>query len=427
MQCSNNLKQLGLAVHNFVDGQRGLPPVLMSAARGGVFNFLYPYLEQNALWELQTSAGGIPSAAGGIITKSNNGTEPLTGLLSRTGVMIGGGIESEYWFEHLDLYNPELRNAFASVSAYLCPSRGNTGWSDYYRTGSTGTSSNYVGPRSDYTPLIARPYAVIAKVMTGEYAAFAASNADFPNAGAAITSTPRLAYLYNADKFWCAARSYDGGTGYQYTHRNESVLTGPYAAPEDFNHALPHAQYTFANDGNGIRIGQVVGDYNWLANYEFSNDFAYWQDGSSNILVIGEKNVPKWCLNFRQEYNPSGYTNPTGHNIQYWRGKGQWNGSYVETWSSANPMRYGNAYRVVGPETRMASGPGDNRVELEAGVAEPMMDEVGSENYGLGAAHTGVVQFAVGDGSVHSLTYDISSEILYGLAQVNDGEAVSLP
>jgi hypothetical protein len=204
-------------------------------------------------------------------------------------------------------------------------------------------------------------------------------------------------------------------------------MTGLQAAAEDFNNALPHAQYTFAHDGTGIRIGQHTADFNWLTGYEFSNDFAYWQDGTSNILVFGEKHVPKWALNFHQEYNPAGYTNPTGHNSAYWRGNGQWNGSFVETWSSGNPMRYGNAYRVVGPETRMASGPSDNRVELEAGVTEPMMDEVGSENYGLGSSHTGVVNFVAGDGSVHSLSYDIASEILYGLAQVNDGEAVSLP
>ena len=51
IQCSNNLKQLGLALHNYVDANNALPP----AAQGGYghvymnytgYSFLLPYLEQ---------------------------------------------------------------------------------------------------------------------------------------------------------------------------------------------------------------------------------------------------------------------------------------------------------------------------------------------------------------------------------------------
>ena len=51
MQCSNNLKQLGLALHNYADANNALPP----AAQGGFgyvylnytgYSFLLPYLEQ---------------------------------------------------------------------------------------------------------------------------------------------------------------------------------------------------------------------------------------------------------------------------------------------------------------------------------------------------------------------------------------------
>ena len=55
MQCSNNLKQIGLAVHNFHDGMKGVPPaaVGISDRISGVsfWGLLYPYIEQTALYD----------------------------------------------------------------------------------------------------------------------------------------------------------------------------------------------------------------------------------------------------------------------------------------------------------------------------------------------------------------------------------------
>jgi prepilin-type N-terminal cleavage/methylation domain-containing protein len=49
MQCTNNLKQIGLAVHNFHDTQKGLPPVCLGQNVAGIFVLLMPYMEaQNA-------------------------------------------------------------------------------------------------------------------------------------------------------------------------------------------------------------------------------------------------------------------------------------------------------------------------------------------------------------------------------------------
>ena len=62
MQCTNNLKQLALAVQNYHDSQRGLPAArAMLGESGSIHNgtktgafgtvvFLMPYIEQNALW-----------------------------------------------------------------------------------------------------------------------------------------------------------------------------------------------------------------------------------------------------------------------------------------------------------------------------------------------------------------------------------------
>jgi prepilin-type N-terminal cleavage/methylation domain-containing protein len=50
MQCSNNLKQLGLAVHNFESANRRLPPGLDTRYNGPHYRLL-PYIEQNAIFQ----------------------------------------------------------------------------------------------------------------------------------------------------------------------------------------------------------------------------------------------------------------------------------------------------------------------------------------------------------------------------------------
>ena len=55
VQCKNNLKQIGLALHNYHDAFNRLPittyvsPVNEWAARAGIFVRLLPYIEQQAL------------------------------------------------------------------------------------------------------------------------------------------------------------------------------------------------------------------------------------------------------------------------------------------------------------------------------------------------------------------------------------------
>ncbi len=54
-QCTNNLKQVGIAIHNFHDQKKKLPsggrPPESSTIRAGVFIYLLPFIDQKGLWD----------------------------------------------------------------------------------------------------------------------------------------------------------------------------------------------------------------------------------------------------------------------------------------------------------------------------------------------------------------------------------------
>ena len=120
MQCANHMKQIGLAVHNFHDRAKALPPSnFFDSARVTVWGFLYPSIEQTALYE--------------IINQSyNDDWGPF--------VTFNG-----WWRDHT---NEEQRRSFGSVPVYLCPSR--RAGPAYVRDASV----NHPGPQSDYAYVV---------------------------------------------------------------------------------------------------------------------------------------------------------------------------------------------------------------------------------------------------------------------------------
>ena len=149
MQCTNHLKQMGLAIHNFHDSQRGLPPGTVGRNenffQGGGWNspslfvLLFPYTEQNALYEIVGRLGwgylfhegtwSQPYAEG---ATSDSANSPLT--------------ETE-------------KQGFFSVSYMKCPSRRagvgsvkSTATGDY---SSPGQPSG--GPTGDYAFVVSIP------------------------------------------------------------------------------------------------------------------------------------------------------------------------------------------------------------------------------------------------------------------------------
>jgi prepilin-type N-terminal cleavage/methylation domain-containing protein len=95
MQCTNNLKQIGLGIHNFHDTQDALPPSnFLNYARSTAWGFILPYVEQQAAFEIIQK--NYQADWGPYVTWQNWWNSKLT--------------DAE-------------RNALGSISIYKCPSK----------------------------------------------------------------------------------------------------------------------------------------------------------------------------------------------------------------------------------------------------------------------------------------------------------------
>ena len=126
MQCSNHLKQMGLAVHNFHDSTNRLPPCTLGWHRVTFFGLIFPYVEQSAAYE-------------------------------RFGWTAGSGDKVAFfgwwmgtWGDTANLMTDADRQAFASIPFVVCPSRRAPGASFEVPAGVTPHANHNAGPQSDY-------------------------------------------------------------------------------------------------------------------------------------------------------------------------------------------------------------------------------------------------------------------------------------
>jgi len=121
MQCSNHLKQKGLAIHNFISARNALPPTAMLFPdRLSIFGILFPYIEQQALYD------------------------SIVGGATGPGVGIDRRILPAWW----NGLSQTEKGGFGSVSIYRCPTRrGGGGITDH-------EGSTHPGPTTDYFALV---------------------------------------------------------------------------------------------------------------------------------------------------------------------------------------------------------------------------------------------------------------------------------
>ncbi|MDR1485608.1 MAG: DUF1559 domain-containing protein [Planctomycetaceae bacterium] len=230
MKCTNNLKQFGLAMHNFHYTKEGLPPLLLGTTEFvSFFGLLYPYMEQQALYE-----------------KIENNSRYVSATITRTSFSVQ--LDNAWWNGTAagatdGNLNEDDRRGFGSVSIFSCPSRraGGAG----YTTKFTSNASFRFGPRGDYAAVIATPSSADAAASGGTL--FATDGA-FLSFAAHFTLAPPNKYFPQSPL-----------KPYGITAASMSTTTGT----SDFN--------------NG-----------WTT----PTNFDYLADGLSNQILIGERHIP---------------------------------------------------------------------------------------------------------------------------------------
>jgi prepilin-type N-terminal cleavage/methylation domain-containing protein len=127
MQCTNHLKQLGIAVHNFHDTQNGIVPSHVGIYRGSVFILIMPYIEQNGIY---TDFTALPD---GLATNLRAGSSTST-----------QDDTTDVW---LKVLSEDTKRGMMSIPFYYCPSRRTPGTKNQL-------TAWHPGPQHDYAIVV---------------------------------------------------------------------------------------------------------------------------------------------------------------------------------------------------------------------------------------------------------------------------------
>jgi hypothetical protein len=153
MQCSNHLKQIGLAVHNYHDAYSALPPNVVLGGGGSIFFWLFPFAEQTALYDYGVAHMSDPKAAAGG-WQGAYGSNCTFMYHWWNGDVAGNGTTTF-------TAGASIKKSFASVPWMKCPTRRSGAAmtpDDPVTDTATGWKSYAPGPQGDYAAVIAYWY-----------------------------------------------------------------------------------------------------------------------------------------------------------------------------------------------------------------------------------------------------------------------------
>ena len=381
MQCTNNLKQQGLGVHNFIDTfKESIPPLCLDTDRAGFFFMLLPYMEQKSMYDVLVGEVEVLPGVG------NNGEDvPKSKLLFP--------LTNDVWNNAI---NDRDRASFASIATFHCPSR-RSGTAQVSKSADwkTGYASGQSVPQllDFYRPIYGGdgPLGDYAVVVTkdgwrrGENNNFDAIF-DFANPHWGVHSKATLASSYNFQKGPIRVAS----------------LPNPF----------PFLMFEAFN---------VPDTSNWVSRDKMS----WWSDGTSNQLVVGEKHVPTsrlgQCTDSPEAWDCTLlYTAPDDGRFMFMT-------RYV---AAADDVTGGGAWHEQEGSTFAVSrtaGPGWPYFRTTKAEELGLNDRSEKVGGGFGSNHASVVNFLLGDGSVQSVSTTTSPNILASVANVSDGKNFTLP
>ncbi|MDO5581548.1 MAG: DUF1559 domain-containing protein [Planctomycetia bacterium] len=323
MQCTNQLKQMGIAVHNFHDVRGGVVPTSINNgkwANGGwatFFVLIMPYMERQNTYDF------------------------LMNKLSK--------FSSDYNHTKWDSWTQEERESLA-VPSYLCPSRRSENPFlnpvDTALFGTSPTYRNWYGPVGDY--------AIVSGTTYKEWQ----------------TSWPGPSNLWSCANY----SSWGKGSG-----ATPDKLSCPFRVAEMITPGHPES---------------------WTPR----DTFAWWQDGTSNQIIVGEKYIPQEVIGKCWDHEDS--------TTSYWSDANSYKyetpdctvlftGRWDTAWNSLTFLRSFNAKIAASLNERsIGSAYGDGSISH------------------WGGCHPGVCNFLMGDGAVRALSNTIPTGQLYNSSQV---------
>ena len=235
MQCTNNLKQLGLAVHNFHDSMGFLPPGSLGELSTSLFPLLYPFMEQNAIYDLYCSLEDSQGRSGVFKLVIGDGWQFWRHVQTSTRAGLGEA----------------GRKGISSIPYFLCPSR---------RTG----TAMFNPPDTAVVPTV-----------------LASGNGSFAG--------PLTDYAFPVER---GGVRDGGGEGTDNEVEGTDNDWRWFAEMTEYNYATVRTPFhrTVGKPNLNTTAPTVP-----IKTWEARSTFAAWQDGTSNQIALGEKHFTVHC------------------------------------------------------------------------------------------------------------------------------------
>ncbi|MDR1964477.1 MAG: DUF1559 domain-containing protein [Planctomycetaceae bacterium] len=377
MQCTNHLKQVGIAVHNFASINGAVVPAIIYNAKPSFWTLILPFIERESAYEILNTP--LKNASG--VTLQH----PF--LFNATTTATGAAINSDTWFvTTLNNASPniaeEYRNALSSVPIYKCPSRRSGAVYNYPYDDVTET--NGAGPRGDYAIVVTNGDYKASTNITGggetNFNVFQANGNPTGNIQGAWINFPRYVTLSN--------------------HTRNMV--GPFRVS-----ILNFPSTSWYTEGTT----DLAGIFNRANGWTPRDKLTYWSDGISNQLLVGEKFIPQDYINLK-----SGTALERAWDNSLFTGRpGDWTAAGMARFIHPSvPSIKRSPYDIPASEHYSYNASG-------------VMNGLNANHVVFGGIHPGAALFLVGDGSVHAFPPFTIPSVLYALARVNDGKTVEFP